>query len=437
MVFDEIKYWLKENSLAVGLIGLFIVLIPLFLWLKPDTEEEIETNVVTLAEKYKVYESELNKNFAIMNIQVDNELNPKRPSYKIDLYLKSPFIDEATYETQLNMFTEMFIWKYSKPEKDINVSALKIDVYDRKMLYDRKKLQRDRASYQLIEVDKKDEQGLKDYERAENGNEFLYNYSVANKQVPDYSKYKLISQFKEVSNMKSKENIPLTDTELKFLLKVFEYNAFMQDNLDNESGFRTLMFWEYGIKTIGLDVGFESLLVYKEAYKSFEDLKNRASNYYNYNDNFYPNNTKFGKSEYYNNLVVENPKLAYYLATNNIAKTTLEAKKKLIKIERKSDSFEENTTPYIDMFVNDAKKKLLEANIDDSQENINKYINSNGNMQDFIKDNNLKPNKDLERVKKAQEKEYNVEPKENNDETKKSDVNVDGKNNDFSDENVE
>lgn len=155
MVFDEIKYWLKENSLAVGLIGLFIVLIPLFLWLKPDTEEEIETNVVTLAEKYKVYESELNKNFAIMNIQVDNELNPKRPSYKIDLYLKSPFIDEATYETQLNMFTEMFIWKYSKPEKDINVSALKIDVYDRKMLYDRKKLQRDRASYQLIEVDKK------------------------------------------------------------------------------------------------------------------------------------------------------------------------------------------------------------------------------------------------------------------------------------------
>lgn len=433
MDFDSIKYWIKENSIVVFLVAFFIVLIPLMLILKPATEEEQAENIVSQYQNFKQYEGNLEQNFAVMNIQVDNNLNPKRPSYKVDLFLKNPFISEEEYKARLEEFYKLFVWKYSKEDKDIYVSAVKVNVYDRKILFDMQKLARDSSMYIVKNVDEKDEIKLKEYNQAENQYEYLYNYSSSVKTKPDYNNYMFTSDFLGISNDKKEDSIPLTDTEIKFLLKVFDYNVLLNSELDSTRGLDLLLLWEYGVEDSNIseqDKIIESENIRNLTKYGYSDMVNRLQQYYEFNKRFYLNNTSYGKSDYQNRLLAKYPKLAYYIATKKIAKSNLEAKQKLIKIERINTDIYSDSKSYLDIFIEDAKEKLLENNIEDSSENVNKYINSNGNIEQFKKDNNIQENKDLNRVKEAQKEQENIteessESKENNETKIKEDFSDD------------
>lgn len=433
MDFDSIKYWIKENSIVVFLVAFFIVLIPLMLILKPATEEEQAENIVSQYQNFKQYEGNLEQNFAVMNIQVDNNLNPNRPSYKVDLFLKNPFISEEEYKARLEEFYKLFVWKYSKEDKDIYVSAVKVNVYDRKILFDMQKLARDSSMYIVKNVDEKDEIKLKEYNQAENQYEYLYNYSSSVKTKPDYNNYMFTSDFLGISNDKKEDSIPLTDTEIKFLLKVFDYNVLLNSELDSTRGLDLLLLWEYGVEDSNIseqDKIIESENIRNLTKYGYSDMVNRLQQYYEFNKRFYLNNTSYGKSDYQNRLLAKYPKLAYYIATKKIAKSNLEAKQKLIKIERINTDIYSDSKSYLDIFIEDAKEKLLENNIEDSSENVNKYINSNGNIEQFKKDNNIQENKDLNRVKEAQKEQENIteessESKENNETKIKEDFSDD------------
>lgn len=433
MDFDSIKYWIKENSIVVFLVAFFIVLIPLMLILKPATEEEKAENIVSQYQNFKQYEGNLEQNFAVMNIQLDNNLNPKRPSYKVDLFLKNPFISEEEYKARLEEFYKLFVWKYSKEDKDIYVSAVKVNVYDRKVLFDMQKLARDSSMYIVKNVDEKDEIKMKEYNQSENQYEYLYNYSSSVKTKPDYNNYMFTSDFLGISKDKKEDSIPLTDTEIKFLLKVFDYNVLLNSELDSTIGLDLLLLWEYGVEdsnTAEQDKIIESENIRNLTKYGYSDMINRLQKYYEFNKRFYLNNTSYGKSDYQNRLIAKYPKLAYYIATKKVAKSNLEAKQKLIKIERINTDLYSDSKSYLDIFIEDAKEKLLENNIEDSSENVNKYINSNGNIEQFKKDNNIQENKDLNRVKEAQKEQENIteessESKKNNETKIKEDFSDD------------
>lgn len=442
---DELMYRIKENKLAVYLLVGFIVLIIVLFAFKPSAEEDAGKDVVSMANKYQKIEKEIESDFSVLNVSTNSTTYQNRPVVSYDLYLKNPFITTEQYNYDIQKFIDLVKWKYSNPDNNVYLSAVSINVYDRKILFDRGVLPRDFVTYALDSV-LEDDTTMKDvYDNSKNPKADMIEYSSRQKDVPDYSKYVVKQSFTPMES--SEDNPPLTDDEVLFLLKIMDYNILQNRDITETSiSIEKLLLWEYGLDTSNYeDITNKDLQEYSisigiTSQKDVEKLMQRFIESYNNKFSLYPENESYYKSVYRNSLIVKYPKLVNYLVNNHISKTNLDAKKQLIKTpvsQSLLEDFNSDNKSYLQIFIDDAIEKLNSVNMEASDENVSNYINSeSGNLQDFKENKNKNKNSIVnnddvtKETKKSSETNDSTKNKETKNKNKESESNA------FSDENV-
>lgn len=419
---DEIIYMLKTNKIVVFTVVGFIALVIVLFSVKPSDEEDAGTDIVTVSTEMQELEKTLSEKFSILEEEILPDSSKEHlTSMYYKLYLKDKKLDSDDYNSYIDEFISMVKFK-----KNINgkyISTIKIELYDRKILADKNILPIAYTTYQLSDLPENAKESDKDLvQYSEDSDKILWETSNNNDGIPDYELYTTNNTY----NHNSGEGIiPLTDSEINYLVKIFEFNLIKKVELISLDSLDDVLLWDYGLSPYSIkdSTDFESYSI--SIHEQFNSILYRfAQSYGDINSFYYGNNVEFKESVLRNKLIVENPKIANYLINGVISKTNVDAKKQLAKTEiSESDLVDINseTIPYLDMFIEDAKQKLENDGIEATDDNVNDYI--------FKEKGNIKEDK-------KEEKEFEKPKKEDKEPDSSKEKEKENKNDAFSDDNV-
>src|SRR5699024_2170221 len=133
-------------------------------------------NTLAEVEAMKEVTEELDETFSLLE-ELDVTAQKEFPAYNISLYLKKPFINQRELELELEKFLEIYKWKTNN-----SLSGMKIQIYDRKEVFDRDLKPRATVYYaeKLTEEDLKDEEDGGTRERGEDTNEMNFQDTIVN-----------------------------------------------------------------------------------------------------------------------------------------------------------------------------------------------------------------------------------------------------------------
>ncbi|MFV1457744.1 hypothetical protein, partial [Bacillus mycoides] len=170
---------------------------------------------------------------------VDQGLTAKNPVFKTSIYLKQPFLTEDELRNHINDYITTLKQKYNVDGKYL--TGLELNIYDRKLIYDKELAPRATAYYML--KDKKEEEEKDNSEAPKKdamGNEIksgkikverqvdklngVWEETVSQKGEPKYEDYELLITGFESLNKEASVK-PLTDEEFAFYLKLNQYSA--------------------------------------------------------------------------------------------------------------------------------------------------------------------------------------------------------------------
>lgn len=378
---SEFKYWIKNNKVVIYLVGGFLILLITLLFFQPKDEEELQEEFSYKAEEMQNVEIDLEKYFSLIDLDSSQSTEGSQYILNYTLYLKNPYMSDIDYQEKIEDFIDLVKFKYNYKAKKPRVSSITIEVYDRKLLADRHVFPRDYVSYALAEVSKDDTTDLASLETSEDITQFMISYTNTKAYTTpiDYELYEIYTTYKAPDNSVP----PITDDEFKLLLKILDI-AILLDNVEIsqiDKATDLLLLWEYGLydspKTESYEYTLIKSLLVDDVTNLFEQLKVYNSDTFE----MYASNKTFSQSQYKNKLTLKYPRLVYYIQTNKIVATDLEAKKELIRLDNTNalgtEDIYTDTKPYLELFTEEAIEKLEANNVEANAENISEYLDTN------------------------------------------------------------
>lgn len=310
-------YWIEDN-LQMVLAGLLVVIfVGVMIFIKVG--EGAEANMIVEGVKRDSLEEvdamtevseEVDDVFSLFEERRVGTYE-EFPAYEVDVYLKKPFLEEKEFKEALNKYIEIYKWK-----TNFNVSGLKIQVYDRKEVFERNLEPRAIVHYfheldtdKLLTEEEGGERLFGDNVLADN---FLDTIEVGKK--PDYSKYiTRIDGFKELST--SKGIMPLSDQEFSFYLKLNMYKTILGGS--KYGGAKLYLQWD-----LGKNVYKDGIVAIEREFNEFEARHLDVGGQRDYFDNEF-----ILKQE----LAVDKPQFLLFALTGNIEDDPLDAQRELIK----------------------------------------------------------------------------------------------------------
>lgn len=259
----------------------------------------------------------------------------KLPAYEVNLYLKQPFISSAEFDTAIDDYIELLKWRVNDEKTKTYLAAVRINVYDREIIYRKNLEPRAYIEYKWREEDEK---------KKKKSDEFLqdtdlrWEQTVSNKKEPDYEKYYTNVKFESLDTGKGIE--PLSDEEFAFLLKLDLYGS-VNDG-DVVAGIITYLEWDLG-RNLSKS-GITSIL--REFY-TFTARHYRIGGQTRYYEDKYAVRRE---------LAISNPRFLVFALTKEVMDDELTAKRRLIKLDAKQ---------YLPLYIEDAKNKILNKDEED------------------------------------------------------------------------
>lgn len=378
---SEFKYWLKNNKVVIYLVGGFLILLITLLVFQPKDEEELQEEFSYKAEEMQEVEKDLENYFSLIDLDSSQSTEGSQYILNYTLYLKNPYMSDTDYQEKIEDFINLIKFKYNYKAKKPKVSSITIEVYDRKLLADRHVFPRDYVSYALAEVSEDDTTDLASLETAEDITQFMLSYTNTKAYTTqiDYDLYEIYSTYKAPDSSVP----PITDDEFKLLLKILDIGILL-DNVEVSQIAKAtdlLLLWEYGLfdspKTESYEYTLIKSLLVDDVTNLFDQLKVYNSDTFE----MYASNKTFRQSQQKNKLTLKYPRLVYYIQTNKIVATDLEAKKELIRLDNTNalgtEDIYTDTKPYLELFTEEAIEKLEANNVEANKENISEYLDTN------------------------------------------------------------
>lgn len=341
-MWDNIKYtredWKEYYPLRFwgGIFGIIAVII-LGIWLSirvpvgydknGDPKENSNEQITQLKKDSKT----LRKTFSELNV-MDVSTDKNHPILQISLFLKNPYVTQDDLSNDLNLYIKTLKTKYNSGKKK-EIRAIRFDIYDRKIVYDKGLTPRATAYYMrdsldVLKENKKDEQEQERANATADTNTYIWQKTVEETKRPNYDDYTLnISGFTAYDANTN----ALSDEEFAFFLKLKLYSAIAGSDT---AAAQLYLKWDLGAS---LDSDGQGLMV--------DEITDFMEREYNTGD----------KTEYYDNpdllkqsLAVQRPQFLLFATTDELQLNRLDAQKELIK---------NNSDLYKDVIAEDASKR--------------------------------------------------------------------------------
>ena len=380
---EEFLVFYEQYKIYFQLAYVFIGLIVGLSFLNYITSDRTP-ETVSQAKKYEKSKSELEKTFAILD-EPENVGTPDRPNMVVHLFLKDPFMPESKYNYALTDLNEYLLWKYSKG--DSKVVNVKYYVYDRYNTYREHLLARDIAEYRLDKLDeKKYESQVEMIENSpDNYTNYVRDFASTKTYEVDYSEFVLDSHYNQISE----RDATLSDEEMDLMLKMTKYDIILaginSKKITTNNFSKAYLLWELGVIPYNLDKSkftegdYIKIVAQIDAFKD-RYLKNFTNRYGSLKDA----QNEDGYNEIRQDLAISNPKFVAFLETGVIYTTDKDARKALVNYDKTVDEsiftdIDRYYLKYYDIFLEDAKKKLLDdTGSDPSEEDLQQYLNNGG-----------------------------------------------------------
>lgn len=347
-IWDTFRYWVVDNKqLASGLVVMvmFLSFIVYILIPKPAGSEVVEgVAPYSLAEveAMKEFSTELDDTFSLLEETTEGS-NPDYPAFNVFLYLKKPFISENDLMAEVNKLIDIYKWR-----EDYHLSGMKINIYDRKEVYDLGYEPRTTMYYmkKLSEETTLTEEEGGSYIPGTDVFEMNFQETIEVGEQPEYEDYVLNpGAFRA---MKTDESItPLTDQEFSFYLKMYLYSA-LKDGSDY-SGAQLYLQWDLGRSLT--EGGVNTIL---REFRAFKDRHLDLNGQKEYIDNI-----EYIKRD----LAIESPQFLLFAETGKIVSDPLEAQKELLKYN--SSVYQRPLEEYVEERSTEISEEL--ENVDDEE----------------------------------------------------------------------
>lgn len=315
-LWDTVRYWVEDNKqIAVGILIIiaFIGFIIFMYMPKPESSKLIKNSKPNTLEEVKemkdVTES-LDEDFSILDERKEGS-QEKYPAYNLSLYMKKPFMNEDDLKKDIEKLIEIYKWK-----TDYNLSGMKIQLYDRKEVFEKDYLPRTTIyySWKITEdaIKEEDEGGTFIY--GDDIQDITYQDTIEAGKKPEYEEYVLdLGQFQQ---MKNDESItPLSDQEFSFYLKMHLYNELKEGS--DYGGARMYLQWD-----LGRSLTKDGITAIVKEFREFQDRHLKLNGQREYIENL-----EFVKRD----LAKESPQFLLFAETGEIVDDPLDAQKKLIE----------------------------------------------------------------------------------------------------------
>jgi len=356
---EDLWYWILDNKQIVGGIVILLAVVGFFIYGKTGDFESnrltpgYEPGTMEEVNAMKERSEDLDEVFSELEVR-NVTVNEKYPAYDVSLYLKRPFISKRDLELQLTDFIDMYKWKTND-----TMSGIKIDIYDRKEVFDKELLPRATVYYskkfEAEDLLGEDEGGTR--ERGEDTNMMNFQDTIAAGKKPKYEDYDMIVRgFKPMTY--SEEIIPLTDQEFSFYLKLDIYSTLAGGS--KYGGVRTYLEWD-----LGKDLYKDGIVAIE---REFDDFRKRHVGLGG-QENYYDNEMILKQK-----LVVTDPQFLLYATQKKIEDDPLEAQNILLKSEPDlykkplQEYVEERSDDISDEFNSDNNEELNEDEEDDFED---------------------------------------------------------------------
>lgn len=332
---EQIKYFFEDYGKYIY-ASLGAIAIGFLVWIAVTTGDGTEdVGIVEAFDGAKEKSEDLSNYFSEFG---SYQLAPSttKVAYEIDLYLKEPFISEVGLREKIDTYIELQKWKTKNPKTKTYLLGLKINIYDREILYREGLEPRATVTYMLAEEDKKKR---KKEDKYLEDTDMRWEHTITQEKEPDYTKYQTrvnFTAYKEITG-----NIPLSDEEFAFLMKILKYGALRDGSL--KSGARMYLQWDLGSRA--------SLEGITQVLKEFETFANRHRRIGG-GVGYYEDTIELQKT-----LAVSNPRFLVYALTTEVIDDKILAKRRLISLDARL---------YLDVYLKDAQKKYAEGNLDTS-----------------------------------------------------------------------
>ena len=377
MHFDFDYFLLKcENFYKEHIITIVVALLAVVLGIGYLGVREVITynKVVAMPSKIKDDAKQNNKNFSILGKNITKQADGTIV-ITYDLFMKKPFTNANTINSQLSQFCDTVKDKYNASSIKPKVRGIGIRLYDRKLVYDMGLTPRGTAMYAMDPdyasqiATKQNKKQAKNQGKDNNvaqidpatgkqqgvitSNTSLSPVQIAWKETLDtknkvnYDKWTLTT-YGIQSYSKSNISKPLSNKEFAFWLKLKEYEALLgSDNIDSA----VQLYLNYDLDGLTDENDFIEIA------KSFEKFNDRENNLGD-STNYFPNTVLLRQYA-----AIYRPQLLYYILSNGT----------MVKDYRKAQEKLVNMSP--DMYAQPIKQHMQEvANHSDSYGKINYYV---------------------------------------------------------------
>lgn len=340
-LWDTFRYWVADNKQTAGGILVLIIFLGVVVYIlipKPqgsDLVKGVKPYTIAEVEAMKEVATELDDTFSLLD-EYNEGSSLDYPAYNISVYLKKPFITEEDLMHEVNKLIDIYKWK-----EDFNLSGMKIQVYDRKEVFDMGLAPRATLYYykSLTEdvLTPVEEGGS--YVYGEDIYEMNFRETVEAGEKPDYDEYELnLGNFEA---MRYKEDvIPLSDQEFSFYLKMHIYNELKGGS--DYSGAQLYLQWDLGRSVT--EGGVNTIV------REFRKFQNRHLELRGQRE--YIENMEYFKRD----LAIKKPQFLLFAETGMVVDDPLEAQKELINF---------NSSMYL---------KPLEEYIEDQSQEVSEQL---------------------------------------------------------------
>lgn len=330
----------NKAKFGLGLVGVVAVIALLSMFLNsllPEEESEnpnpivSEKNIIEQVAYAKKLKKQYSESLGIYEEYREEDSTEKRVSYEVRLLNKKPYTSEKVIKQAVKDYIAFLKWKEEAQKK--RVTNVKVVIYDREIFMtkyrDIELFPKGTYRYQLSESVFQEGVGKEAYVQLDSANVYLDRKEFA-MDTKKYKKYKEDDFTLQGQYEPNKSKHALTNAEVRFLLKLYEYNLVSTGDFDRETlygAIKKYLVWEGGL--------LPNMLQSKEGqdyvdgfYREVKSLQTRFQQDYGFSDIGEYERDIITK-EYYKN----RPQLALFLNKNYITKTVAEAKRKVVKIK--------------------------------------------------------------------------------------------------------
>lgn len=332
----------EKGKLIIGVFGVigFIAIMSFFLnSLLPEEESEnpnpivSEKNIIEQVDYAKKLKKQYSETLGVYEEYREEDITKKRVSYEVKILNKKPYTNAKTIKTAMRDYIDFLKWKEEANKK--RVVNVQIKVYDREIFMTKYRdidlFPKGRYEYQLDESVFQELLGEEAYEALDITSAYLDRKDLA-MNTKKYKKYKEDDFTLQGKYTPNKAKYALTDSEVRFLLKLYEYNLISTGKYDRETligALKKYLVWEGGLLPSMLETP-EGEGYVQGFHREVQSLQSRFQQDYGLSslDEY---DRELLIADYYKN----RPQLALFLKDSYITKTVAEAKKEIVKKQPK------------------------------------------------------------------------------------------------------